>query len=56
MNNLKIKCGRCQSEFETPPLPFASPEAKSKVACPLCGYSRQDVTENKKDKKTILKG
>lgn len=57
MQSIKLKCGRCASEFEVPPLPFSNAEASNKVACPLCGYSKQDVVESvDKPKKKILKG
>lgn len=54
MQNIKIKCGRCNSEFEVPPLPIQN--GHDKIACPLCQYSKQDVVESQKTNKKILKG
>jgi DNA-directed RNA polymerase subunit RPC12/RpoP len=55
MTPVKVKCGRCSSEFEvSTPLPTGRIE---QVACPLCGFSKQDVVESVKEtKKKILKG
>lgn len=47
---IKLECGRCKTGFTIQ-------ENKSEVKCPMCGYSKQDVFENKlPEGKKILKG
>jgi hypothetical protein len=54
---MKVTCGRCKSEWEVGVDVDSGkpPKVKSITACPLCGFSRQDIVESK-DNKKILKG
>lgn len=48
--DIKITCGRCQSKFEV------DVKIGEEIKCPLCGFSKKDISESIKDKKLVLKG
>lgn len=54
MTEIKIKCGRCATEFSTEIQKENGKDAK--ISCILCGYSKENVKESdlRSNKKVIL--